>query len=253
MPKEGLYVTQFPELSQVWRPLHQYKWSVWESRDEIKYPHKPGFQKVLSNGQKFVVAQNGGTDLNRAEFVAPTLVTIQADTLPEAPDLLTGKIEIDFASGQTARVEDYFKDGYLLVNDHTGEGLILPVAGNDAITATSTTCTITLDGELFVELDTTTDVRLVSSPFRNMARGGTTSSLGGIPTDEVDEDDYFWLQVGGPTLATIGTGGCNAGDALTPAANGTLIEQGTTAGIPQVAYALETIAANAMGLVYLTG
>ena len=67
MAKQGLFVTEIPELSQVWRPLHQYKWSVYEERDTLVEPHKPGFKKVLSNGQVFAIARNGGTQLGREQ------------------------------------------------------------------------------------------------------------------------------------------------------------------------------------------
>ena len=251
MAKQGLYVVDIPELSQIWRPLHQYKWSVWEERETIKYPHQPGFMKALSNGQVFAVAKNGGTKLERAQYAVPSIVTVVSTALPEKPELLSGKVEINFPASTTARAEDFFQDGYLYIKDHTGKGLNFPVAGNDAISGTTAgTITVTIDGEIFVDLDKTSDVTLVSSPFRNLEQGVAASSFGGIPPDEVSPDAYFWIQRQGPAVA-IANAAVVAGGALTPAADGELAT--ATVGEPIVAYALEAGSANDLIMVNLTG
>jgi len=254
MAAQGLYVTDIPELGQVWRPLHQYKWSVWEEREEIKFPHKPGFPKVLNNGQEFAIAKNGGTALERGLYAKPTIAVIDITDLPEAPDLLSGKVVIDIPTTHaTAYAEDYFQDGYLYVKSGTGEGLHFPVARSEAIPATpssATNVTITIDGEIFVELDTTSDVTLTSSPYRNIGLAGAAASFGGIPPDEVSADAYFWLQKKGPAIA-VADAAVSDGAALTPAADGELVT--VTAGDPIVAYALEAAAADEYFQVFLTG
>ncbi len=254
MAKQGLYVTDIPELGQPWRPLHQYKWSVWEEREEIKFPHKPGFPKVLNNGQEFVVAKNGSTALARGICVKPAIAVIDITDLPEAPDLLSGKVVIDIPTTHaTAYAEDYFQDGYLYVKSGTGQGLNFPVARSEAIPASpasATNVTITIDGEIFVELDTTSDVTLVSSPFRNMAISSGAVGFGGLPPDEVSADAYFWLQKKGPAVA-VASSAVTTGAALTSTTAGGLAT--ATAGQQIVAYSIEAAANNEYFQVFLTG
>ena len=252
-----MYTTPLPELSQVWRPLHQYEWTVWEEREELRHPHSLGFPKVLANGQEFSIAKNGSTQRNRALYAAPSVVVLDTETLFASPQPTGNKITIDFSAGETARAEDFFADGILYVKDHTGKGLSFPIEGSEAITATSTKAVIAIKGEIFADddgnsvLDRTSDVTVVSSIWRNMGVGGENDAFGGIPLDEVSPDAYFWLQKKGPAVATAGAV-VAASAALTPAPNGRLIA--AVAGQPIVAYALE--AAGAAGdviAVYLIG
>ena len=244
-----IYTTPLPEPTQVWRSLHQYEWTVWEEREEIRHPHALGFPKVFASGQEFAIAKNGSTALERAEYAAPTIVVLDTETLPATPDPLSNIITIDFTAGQTARAEDYFADGILYVKDGTGAGLYFSVSKSEAITTTSTSAKITIAGEIFADddgdsvLDTTSDVTLVSSIWRNIGQAAATSSFGGIPLDEVSADAYFWLQKRGPAVgkAADANTAIAEGAGLTPAADGTFAA--AAAGDPIVAYALEAVTA----------
>ena len=254
MAKQGLYVTDIPELGQVWRPLHQYKWSVWEEREEIKFPHKPGFPKVLNNGQEFAIAKNGSTALARGLCVKSSSAVIDITDLPEAPDLLSGKVVIDIPTTHaTEYAEDYFQDGYLYVKSGTGAGLNFPVARSEAIPASpasATNVTITIDGEIFVELDTTSDVTLISSPYRNVGLSSVAEGFGGLPPDEVSADAYFWLQTKGPAVG-ISSGDIVKGVALAPTTGGKFTT--AVAGQRVVAHSLEGASADDYFQVFLTG
>ena len=174
-----------------------------------------------------------------------------------APELLSGKVDINFAATvATAYAEDVFEDGFLYFHgSNTGVGLSIPVAGNSARAAsTANTMRITLDGELFIELDDDNlpGVRVATSPFRNIAIAGAGASFGGVPPDVVSPNAYFWLQLEGPAVVEL-TGTIAVGAALTPAASGNLTAAtaGGDANEPIVAYALEGGAGEK--LVYLTG
>lgn len=251
---ESVFTTPIPDFPDVVRPLHQYKWSIWEEKKELRQPQEIGHMKFKQGGREYVVVKNGSANLARGEYAAPVITTLAITNLPEATEMLSGKIDIDIpGSNSTAITEDMFKDGTIYVSDGTGVGLALPIQSNPALAAsTAATITITLDTELFVELDTTTDVKLVTSPFRNIAQGGTASGFGGLPPDAVTGDRYFWLQRRGPAVAKADAD-VNAGAALTPAGSGELVT--AAAGDPVVAYALESadVSVSPYFAVYLIG
>ena len=250
------FVTDLPDISQNYRPFHQYVWPIWEEREELRQPHQLGFSKLGGNGQNFQIVQNGSTALtaaDRGKFVAPTITSDAFTNLPEKTDLLNNRVKIDVPASRTttARAENLFEDGMFIVTGGTGAGLAFPIEASDAIVDSTddTEIVVTLAAELFIELDTTTDVKLVSSPFRNFAVGGEDSAFGGILIDVADADAYFWLQTHGPSVGR-GDAAISEGDALTPAAGGELIT--ATAGQPIVAYALEDpSAANEVFAIYL--
>ena len=245
------FVTGLPDISENYRPFHQYEWPIWEEREELKHPHEVGFSKMGGNGKNYQIIQNGSTALvaaDRGKFVAPVIGTQAFTNLPEKTSLLSNRVKIDVPTSQTARVEDFFKDGMFIVTGGTGQGLAFPIAASDAIPTTAADIYITLDAELFIELDTTTDVKLVSSPFRNFAEGVVGSSFGGILPDVADSNAFVWLQTHGPAAGIAGAA-VVVGAALTPTADGELIE--ATVENPIVAYALEAAADEDVFAIYL--
>ena len=246
---EQMFSTPFSELPEVYRPQHQYEWSVWEEREELKFPHRPGFEKNNVLQQQFVVCKNGGTKLERALYAAPAIEQLTDTNIPQASDLLSSKVTIN-VSNTPALAENYFENGMLMIKDGASKGLAYPISNSGAIGTTSSDVVITIDGELIEALDTTSDVSIISSPFRNIRRGGGVDGFGGIPPDEVNPNMYFWLQKKGPAIGTAAAAGIASGEALTPAASGTLAK--ATAGEPIVAYALETtVAVNEIFAIYL--
>lgn len=246
------FTTPIPDFPDVLRPFHQYQWSVWEEREELKQPQEVGHVRVKRGGREYIICKNGGTKLNRAEFAAPVITRLVITDLPSAPEMLSGIVLVDIPNTDAhTYAENLFEDGILNVNGGTGAGLGLPILGNTARAASvAATMQVFLDTEMFIALDTTSDVSLITSPFRNMSRGTAASGVGGIPPDEISPNVYFWLQRRGPTVAKAG-GSVAQGAALTPAADGELVT--ATAGDPIVAYALELGADGSYIDVYLVG
>ena len=199
------FVKPFKELPQIYRPRHQWNFPIWETRDEIREPHRVGFPKTFVNGQKVVLAKNGPLSLAPGRYVESVLVSLQDVNLPEAASQLSDQVTV--TSGTTAVAADAYVDGFLIINGGLGAGHLFPVDGNTAGAGSAATDTITvhLGCQLPVALDTTTDIRLISSRYRNVRTGTGTGdlALGFVPID-VPANDYFWLITEGPTAAIAG-------------------------------------------------
>lgn len=232
-----VFSTPIPELPESYRPQHQYEWSMWEELTELKFPHRPGFEKNNVMQQQFVVCQNGGTKLERALYAAPAVIQLTDTNIPQAAALVSSKVTVNVMNTSEALAENYFENGMLMIKDGASKGLAYPISNSGPIGTTASDVVITIDGELIEALDTTSDVSIVSSPFRNIAQSGEGASFGGIPPDEINPNMYFWLQKKGPAIGTAAAAGIAVGDALTPAASGQLAK--AAAAQPIVAYALE--------------
>ena len=195
------FVTKNLELPQVFRPLHQWDFPIWETRDELNRPHRPGFPKYYVDGTKAVLAKNGAVALNPGVYAESPIISIADINLPKAANIRDSVVTI----AATATVaEDAYKDGRLLITGGTGVGHSFPVAGNSGRTGAGN-IEVSIGARLPIALDTTSDILLVSSRYRNL-RVGTGSgeiAVGIIPV-AVPANDYFWIIEEGPTIAIAG-------------------------------------------------
>ena len=219
------FVSRSKELPQVFRPRHQWDFPMWETRDEIRQPHRLGFPKFYVDGTKAVLAKNGSVALSPAVYVESPFTSIADTNLPKAVGVREDKVTITV--GTTAVAEDLYKDGRIIITGGTGVGHSFPVIGNSGGGGTAAdTIVIYLGAQLPIALSTTTDVRVITSRYRNL-RVGTGSgelAVGFVPIG-VPIGDYFWLIEQGPTAAIAGEGITTSTAAqvdLMPAADGEL-------------------------------
>lgn len=241
------FVTPYNELPQFFRPRHQLVWPLWDTRDKLEPPWQIGFPKGFANRQWFCLAQNGDTKLLPGEGVESVITAISEDTITEA----VGKLEtvVPITVGTTTVAENLFQDGFLQIKDHAGKGYNFQIKENEAGGGSAgDTIKIFLAHHLPIELDLTSDVQIVTSPFRNLRKSrGAGNKFMGIPPTEVDPNNYFWLQFEGPALAIAGeTIVANRGtvwlapDSQTEATNrGRVVAHPATAGVDVIGYRLD--------------
>ena len=100
-----------------------------------------------------------------------------------------------------ALTEDQYKDGYMYVNDGTGEGHIYKVRQHDAIDASSTGAINLYDGDAIATgFAAGTIVGLAKNPYKDFIVYPTTTTghAVGVAATDFDDDDYGWLQTWGP-------------------------------------------------------
>jgi len=116
----------------------------------------------------------------------------------------------------TAAAQLYLAEGYMVVNDVTGEGICYKIKSSAANATTATSTDITLYDPLSVALTTSSQVELYGSPYYDLdLSAAVTDHISGIPPIAVTANYYFWLQTWGPCAALVGATTA-AGDMLVP-------------------------------------
>ena len=196
--------------------------------------HPLGTQWQLNDGRKFVYCYNGGVALTPGTLVqAPASLGANHLNLTTAAAAI-GATAIVPTLGATAVVVDYYKDGYIIVNDMTGEGQCFKIRGH-AANAGSLALTVNLYDSVRVALDATSQTTLVCNPHKYVITAATTLTgrVVGAAVHDVTINYYFWAQCKGPaamlTEGTVVIGqpvipSASAAGAVTPLLETTLID-----------------------------
>ena len=171
--------------------------------------------RILQDGRTFAYARNGGTALGVG--VLTTSLAADADTIDE------NGVEIAAAGAKTIKVTfagthtfdgDYYKDGWLWVNDATGEGQIAKIKGHEASTAANSyTVYIDLWDPIRVATAVTTSQLSVYCNRQDKLVISATTLAGmvaGVAPIAVSANYYFWNQVKGPATVLIDIQGAEA-------------------------------------------
>lgn len=195
----------FNEMEQIFRPRHQDYWPLWETRAELKQPWVVGFPKLFVNGEWYRIMQNGATAIDVANRLLETVITtIEETNLTKSVDKLENSVKVEV--GTTVVTKDQFAGGRLQVKGGTGIAYDFPLIGNDAGGGTAgDTILVHLAHEMPIELDTDTDIQIISSPLRNIrvATGSGERKVGANPTT-VESNYYFWGKFKGDTIGQAG-------------------------------------------------
>lgn len=186
-----------------------------------------GMLRIEPDGRKFRYAQAGsGAALSAGKIGILVGATAHHVNVSVAAAVAIGATEVSVTVGATAVTVDQYKDGYLQVNDGTGQGYSYLIAGNTAC-ALSTTTVVTLREPVRVALvaSATSEVSLIPNPWKGVTESATSESgPAGIPLVAVAASGYYWCQTGGVAICLAeGT------DAL-----GTTLELGAGAGAVKV-------------------
>jgi hypothetical protein len=150
-----------------------------------------------------------------------------------------GSFSVSFTAGASQTLDAY-KDGLLVVNDATGEGIAYAVNGNTAGTAV----TVSLKSPIVVALvSSTSEVTLKKNTWDSTVLSATDQAdqAVGVPNTAVTAAYYYWAQTRGEA-AVLADEAVNRGLALT-IGTGTAgaVEALDAAGEPQIGVASEAL------------
>ena len=194
------------EMEQIFRPRHQKAWPIWETREELEQPWVVGFPKIFVNGEWYRLMQNGATAITVANRLLETVITAIGETnITKSVDKLESQVTVEV--GTTTVTENQFAGGRLQVKGGKGAAYEFPIVGNTAGGGTAGDTIQVYVTEMPIELDTTTDIQIITSPYRNIrvGRGAGESSVGANPTT-VEANYYFWGKHKGPAIGQAGDG-----------------------------------------------
>lgn len=197
---------------------------------------------VTRDGRQYRYAQAGAADLDPGKIAVAATVDANATDVNVAATAAIGAQQVVIDAGG-AIVADAYADGYLTINDATGEGIAYAVRGN---TVTTGAAELTVDLDEALEVGVTVDASqatLTKNPWDDIVIAVTDQAdqVVGVPNVTLTTLYYGWVQTRGicPVWAdeTI-----TAGLAVTTGTSvAGAVEAVDAAGEPQ--YGIATVAA----------
>ena len=172
------------------------------STGDIKEVHadkreKLGTLRVTSDGRKFRYAKAGGA-LAAGKMCVGAIAEANHINVSVAAAAI-GDTVVSVTVGATAVTENAYEDGFLQVNDGTGEGHAYLIASNTACDASGVTL-VTLAEPIRVALvaSATSEVSLIPNPWNGVTHSATEESMAsGVAMVPVASGAYCWVQTGG--------------------------------------------------------
>jgi hypothetical protein len=164
-----------------------------------------GTRLELWDGRVFRYAKNGAVALGAGKMTQSVGPTAHHENIATGVVSAIGATTVGIATTlSTAMVLNEYAEGWLVINDATGEGQCYQIKGNDA----GTTGNIYLWDGLVVALATTSEFTLIRNRHRGVVVFPTTaaSTAAGVPLIAVTAAYYFWAQVKGPAPLLVDSG-----------------------------------------------
>ena len=162
--------------------------------------HPLSTRMVLPDGRVFYYGQTDGAQT--AGAICQSAVGVANHDMDLATNTASaGDKSVTVTVGGTAATEDQYKDGYLYVNDGTGEGHIYKIRQHDAIDSSGSGAINLYDGDpIATGFAAATIVGLAKNPYKDFIVFPTTATGHpvGVAATDFDDDDYGWLQTWGP-------------------------------------------------------
>jgi hypothetical protein len=165
-----------------------------------------GTLRITPDGRKFRYAKAGATALSAGYMgvaVAGTALHINRSVAAAAA---IGDKSVIVTVGASAVTADQYKDGFLQINDGTGQGHNYPIDGNTAISAAGGDVTVSLKDPIKVALvaSATSEVSLIPNPWYAVTEGTTQEKLPvGVAPVAVTAAYYYWAQTGGVAICAV--------------------------------------------------
>jgi hypothetical protein len=202
--------------------------------------------KTTQGNRTFRWAKAGASALDPGKLcVAPTVVANHINrswaTVPAVGDMV-----VFVTLGATAATANQYKDGFLVVQDGTGEGRAYEIEGNTAVASGGGTCEISLKEAIRVAgAASESGCDLIANPYSAAVISVTDQAdeAIGVPVTAIPAGEFGWLQTGGPCsvlfdeavtnglAVTIGTGVAGAVEAADGAGEQVVGVVAGTAGV----------------------
>lgn len=182
---------------------------------------------ATADGRTYRYAKAGASNLVAGNLLvnADLNADVTNKTVAAAAAVGVNQVQVNVAGAVTA---DAYADGYLTVNDATGEGITYRVSGNTSASGSGTIYVTLYDQVQVALVATTSEYTLEKNPWDSVVISATDQAdmAVGVSNTAVTAANYFWCQTRGvcAVLAdeavtrglalTIGTGTAGAVEAL---------------------------------------
>jgi len=211
------------------RPIKKTGWMQGIIAESSTKKEALGTLRITRDGRKFRYAKAGTSALSAGKAGQMKAAAANHVNIAVASNVAIGDTQMTVTLGATAASENDYEDGYLHVNDATGEGYQIPISGNSA-GASAGSCVITLDDPMPVALVAgTSQVTLVPNPWNGVTETTTEEAgFAGVAARAVTASYYYWSQTGGQAIALASGTGAVGSNVTFGAAAGSLLVLSTT-------------------------
>jgi len=160
--------------------------------------HKLGSIAETADGRVYRYSRAAGTALAAGKLNINADLVAHHTNVAVAAAVTAGAFEVTATIGATAATLDQYRDGFMTVNDATGEGITYAVNGNMAADA-SGTLRVTLAEPVIVALTTSSEVTMKYNTFDQVviSIADQADQAAGVANTAVTADYYFWQQTRG--------------------------------------------------------
>lgn len=164
----------------------------------VNQKHELGQLSEDRNGSVYVYGKAGASALGAGKLSVAEAIVSDHTTMSAQAAAAIGATQIKVTLGATAATADQYTDGFAVISDGTGKGIMYQIAAHGAA-ALSTTLTMNLYDPLTVALvATTSKVSLIKNPAKDVIESTTLSKAVGVPNVAVTAAYFGWLQKTGP-------------------------------------------------------
>lgn len=204
--------------------------------------HRLGSIAETADGRVYRYSKAGASNLAAGNLQVNADLVANHTNRTVTAAVAAGSHDVSVTIGATAATLDQYRDGFLTVNDATGEGITYSINGNAAADS-SGTLRVSLNEPVVVALTTSSEVTAKLNTWDSVVISATDQAdqVTGVPNTAVTAAYYFWIQTRGEAgvwadeavtkglALTIGTGTAGQVEAL------------DAAGEPQVGFASEAL------------
>lgn len=219
--------------------------------------HRLGTIAETADGRIYRYARAGGANLTNGNLQINTTVVANHTNRTVAAAAAIGATKVSVNLGATAATQDQYADGFLTVNDATGEGIQYGVQGN-AANAGSLACDVLLFGDEPLQaalVASTSEVTLKKNNWADtiLSATGQADLPVGVPNVTVTAGSYYWAQTGGECSVLADASTMTKGVELTiSAATAGAVGLKDAAGEVKVGVASEALVSTENRAAYLT-
>ena len=190
--------------------------------------HPLGSLMLFPDGRRFKYGRAAATQIATGLLCQQTLNDANWDELVVPTARAIGDRVVSLTNGTAVITVDLFKDGYLNVDDDTGEGYEYTISSNSAA-GNAGTLTVNLREALQVAWTVATTVTVFAHPYGRVIvcpSSQATAMIVGVTPCVLPASNYGWLQTWGPCSVLTDT----QSDAKPPVINEQVIDSPAVAG-----------------------
>jgi hypothetical protein len=219
--------------------------------------HRLGSVAETADGRVYRYASAGASNLVAGNLQVNAGLVANHTNRTVAATVAAGQTVVSVNLGATAATANQYADGFMTVNDSTGEGIQYGVAGND-INAGSAASNVYLQGDEPLVVGLTVSVSEVTLKLNTWASTvlsatGQADQPVGVPNVAVTAAYYYWAQTGGECSVLADASTMTKGVELTiSAATAGAVGLKDAAGEVKVGVASEALVSTENRAAYLT-